>query len=79
MPRPATLVSFRLPPDLYKIAAERAAAHGQTIEEYAAERFTASLRAYQQRSDLPAPTARPPLRREVEPRWKDKHKTTKPS
>lgn len=72
-PTTATDVTFPLEADLYAVAAERAAAHGQTVDEYAAERFTAALRQHVARR-MPTPVERSRL---VEPRWKEKHKPGK--
>jgi len=55
----ATRVQFELPPELYAVAAERAEAHGVSVNVYIRDRMVDALTRQKARDD-----ARP------EPRWK---------
>ena len=75
MARPRTLgppIQFRLPIELHDIAAERAEAHGVTVDEYIRSRFVDALTKHRDRTP-------PGTDRQVQPRWKTPPKQGKGS
>jgi hypothetical protein len=65
-PRLGPPITFRLPLELHAIIAERAEAHGVTVDEYAQSRWADSLRKHL--DDHPPEPETPG--RMVNPRWK---------